>query len=198
MAAGDPPAHPVRGRVARGHTSSLSRSAQFFHQPRRHFFEKARWDAGLGQIGSIAAAVNRAGQNQRVHGARHAHIAKPPLFFDVIRLQKSSRVREQPFFQAAEKYQGELQPLGRVQRHQGNLGSLVVSVGVADQRGMVEKLVQSFTTIAGIHGRVDQFAQVLDARVSLGRVFLLEQFDVAGAVDEKFQNIGRAGEPPPS
>ena len=102
-------------------------------------------------------------------------------------------MREQSFFQASEEDQRKLQALGRVQGHQRDLGALVVSIGIADQRGVVEKLIESFAAVARIHGGVHQFAQILHAGVGLRRVFLLEQLDVTGAVDEKFQNLGGTG-----
>ena len=83
-------------------------------------------------------------------------------------------MREQAFFQAAEKYQRKLQTLGGMQSHQRDLGRLVVGVGVADQGSMVEKFVQRLAAVAGIHGGIHQFAQVLDSRVGLRRVFLLQ------------------------
>ena len=58
---------------------------------------------------------------------------------------------------------------------------------------MIQKLIKRFAPVAGIHGRVDQFAQVFYAGVGVGRVFCFEQLDVTGAVDEKLQNISRAG-----
>ena len=134
----------------------------------RHFLQKSRRHAGLGQIGSIAPAIDRPSQDQRVHGPRHAHVAQPALFFDIVGLQKRSRVRKQAFFQAAQKHQRELQSFGGVQGHQRDLGALVVGVGIADQRGMVEKLVESLAAVARIHGGIDQFAQVLDAREGSG------------------------------
>ena len=80
-----------------------------------------------------------------------------------------------------------------MQGHQRDLGALVVGVGVADQRGVVEELVERFAAVARIHGGVHQFAQVFDAGVGLGRVFFFELLDVAGAVDQEFQKVGGAG-----
>ena len=68
---------------------------------------------------------------------------------------------------------------------------LVVIVGIADQRGVVEKLAERLAAIARIHGRVHQLAQVLDAGQRLGRVLLLQQLDVAGAVEQELQQLGR-------
>ena len=67
---------------------------------------------------------------------------------------------------------------------------LIVSVRVAHQRRMIEKLVKCLAPVARIHGRIHQFAQVLDPRISLGCVFLFKLLDVARAIDEEFQNLG--------
>ena len=105
-------------------------------------------------------------------------------------MQKGARVGEQALFQTAEKNQRKFQAFGRVQRHQSDLGAFVVGIGIAHQGGMVEKLVERLAAIAGVHGGVDQFVQVLDSRVGFGRVFFFEQFDVAGAVDQELQDVG--------
>ena len=88
-------------------------------------------------------------------------------------------MRKQAFFHSCQHYQRKLQSLGRVQRHQRDLRVLVVLVGVANQRRMIEKLVERLPTIARIHGRVHQFAQVLNARESFRRVFLFQLLDVS-------------------
>src|SRR5258708_7568457 len=76
-----------------------------------------------------------------------------------------------------------------MQGHERNLSAFVVLVGVADERGMVQKLVEHLSAIAGVHGSIYQFAQILDAGVGLGRVFVLELLDVAGAVDQEFEEF---------
>ena len=96
---------------------------------------------------------------------------------------------EQSFFQTAQEYQGKLQSFSRVQRHERDLGALVVGISVTNQRSMIEELIQCFSPIARIHGRVHQFAQIFNARICFRSVFFLELLDVAGAVDEKFQNL---------
>ena len=72
-----------------------------------------------------------------------------------------------------------------MKRHQRDLGASVVVVRVADQCGMVEKLVEGFAAVARIHGGVHQFAKVFDAGESLRRVFFFQQLDVARAVDKE-------------
>jgi len=73
------------------------------------------------------------------------------------------------------------------------LGALVVSVGVAYQGGVIEKLIQSFAAVARIHGGVYEFAQVLDSRIRFRRVFLFELLDVARAIDEELEDFGGVG-----
>ena len=79
-----------------------------------------------------------------------------------------------------------------MQAHQRDLGALVVVVGIGNEGSMVEKLIKRFAAVARVGSGIDQLAQVFDARESFGRVFGFEQLDVAGAVDEEFQQIGSA------
>ena len=80
-----------------------------------------------------------------------------------------------------------------MQRHQCDLRALVVSVHVADQGSVIQELCQRLATIARIGGGIYQFAQVFDARVSLGRVFFLQRFDVSGAIEQEFEQLGSSG-----
>ena len=105
----------------------------------------------------------------------------------------TSMVREcgkSPSSRPLRKIRGKLQSLCGVQAHQRNLGAGVVVVGVCNERGVVQELVQSLGAVARVHGGVDQFAQVLDAGESFRRVLVFEQLDVAGAVDQEFQDVG--------
>src|ERR1700758_3339298 len=54
---------------------------------------------------------------------------------------------------------------------------------------MIEKFRQSLAAILRVERRIHQFAQVLDARVSLRGVLVLQQLDVARTVDEKLQDF---------
>jgi SLT domain-containing protein len=67
----------------------------------------------------------------------HAYVAEAAFLFDVIGFQKGTRVREQSFFQTAEKDQREFQTFGSMQRHQRDLGAFVVGVGIGYQSGMI-------------------------------------------------------------
>ena len=57
-------------------------------------------------------------------------------------------MRKQSFFHAGEHHQRKLQPLSRMQRHQRDLRMLVVVVGIANERGVIEELVEGFATVA--------------------------------------------------
>src|SRR5215469_2111978 len=113
-----------------GRPHSFSSGSQFFDQVGGDFLQEARWGAGLGEIGSVAAAVDGAGQDERIHGAGHSDVAKAALFLDVVRLKEGARMGKQAFFQPSEKHQRKLQALGGVQGHERDLGAHVVSVGV--------------------------------------------------------------------
>src|SRR4029077_14777226 len=54
---------------------------------------------------------------------------------------------------------------------------------------MIEKLRQRLAAILRVERRIHQFAQVLDARVSLRGVLVFQQLYVARTVDEKLQDL---------
>jgi hypothetical protein len=146
---------------ARRYTGAAG-SAEILDEFCRNLFEKARRDAGLGHIGAVAAAIDGAGQDQCVHGARHADVAETAFFFNGVRLEKCSGVGEQALFHPAEKDQRKLEALGGVEGHKRDLGALIVGIRIADEGGVIEKLVERLAAVFRVHGRIDQFTQVLD------------------------------------
>src|SRR5208283_4729518 len=102
-------------------------------------------------------------------------------------------MRKQSFFHPGEHHQRKLQSLGGVQGHERDLSMLIVLVGIADECGMIKKLIERLAAITRIHGGVYEFAQVLDTRIGFGRVFVLKLLDVAGAVDQEFKDLGGVG-----
>ncbi len=58
---------------------------------------------------------------------------------------------------------------------------------------MIEKLVQCLAAVFGVHGRVDEFAQVLNAGIGFGCIFRFEDFDVASAVNQEFEDLSCVG-----
>src|SRR5436190_23452190 len=97
---------------------------------------------------------------------------------------------EQALFHPSQYNQREFQTLGRMQGHERDLRSLIVLVGIAYERGMVEELVEGLPAVAGVHGSIHEFAEIFYARVGFGSVFRLELFDVAGAIDEELEQLG--------
>ena len=67
-------------------------------------------------------------------GARHADIAEPPLFFNVIILIARLRMRQDAFLHAREEDNFEFQPLRRVERHQRDALLRFVAIEVGHQR----------------------------------------------------------------
>src|SRR5260370_17962843 len=54
---------------------------------------------------------------------------------------------------------------------------------------MIEKPIERLAAVFRIHGRIDQFAKDLDARVGFRRVFFFELFDVASAINQELQKF---------
>ena len=167
--------------------------AKILDELRRNFFKKPRRNAHLRHVVAIAAAIVRAREDQRVHGARHAHVAETALLFEFVGIGERARMREQALLKPGEKDQRKLQALGRVQRHQRDARIGIELVGVRSQRRMIEKLGQSLAALFGIVRGVGQFLQVLNAAEGLRRALGLKRLDVAGAVDEKANQLGQSG-----
>src|SRR5580658_7049105 len=78
-------------------------SAQVLNQLRGHLLKEARGNAHLRCVIAIAAAIVRARKNQRVHGARHADVAEPALFFELFRIVEGARMWKQALFESGKK-----------------------------------------------------------------------------------------------
>ena len=131
----------------------------------------------------------RAGQNQRVHGAGHAHVAEAALLLQLVGIVEGARVGKEALFQAGQKDQRKLQPLGGVQRHQRNAGLGIELIRIGGQGGVVQELGQRLAAGFGVVGGVGQLLQVLNAAEGLRRAFGLQGLDVAGAVDEEADQL---------
>ena len=102
-------------------------------------------------------------------------------------------MRKQAFFQAAEENEWKFEALRGMQSHEGDLRALIISIGVADECSVVEKLVERLAAILGIHGGVHQFADILNPRIRLGRVFIFEKLDITSSIDNELKNFGNIG-----
>ena len=87
------------------------------------------------------AAVGDEPQMQVPLGAGQADIGEAALFLEpgAAALVERALVREQAFLPAGQEHRLELQPLGRMQRHDGDRVELLVLLGVHDQRDMLEE-----------------------------------------------------------
>ena len=63
---------------------------------------------------------------------------------------------------------------------------------------MIQKLIQRLPAIVRVHRRVYQLPQVFNSRESFWRVFLLQLFDVPGAVNQKLEKLRRVSRCPRS
>ena len=70
---------------------------------------------------------------------------------------------KQALFQPAQENQREFQAFGRMKSHQRDLRFFIIGIGIADQRGVVQKLSERLAAIPRIHRSIHQFAQVFDA-----------------------------------
>ena len=166
--------------------------AYFFQQLFGHFREEARRRRHL--VLTMQPARFRVRQIQPLHGARDADIAKTALFFQPIQVRNRALVREQAFFQTTQEHDGELQPLGRMQRH--HLHRVLTGARLrfaAFQHGMRQERVQRVHGFAAVRrhlvglertGGGDEFVQVLHAGLALAVLFLLEMLAQAGAGDD--------------
>ena len=76
--------------------------------------------------------------------ARQADVGEPALLLQARRaaLVQAALVGEQPLLPARQEHDVELQPLGRVQRHQRDALVAVVRVDVHDQRDVLQEALQ--------------------------------------------------------
>ena len=129
---------------------------------------------------------------QLLHRARRAHVAKPALFLETLRVIQRTLMREQAVFQAAEEHHRELESLGRVQRH--HLDAVFPGFGLAfagfQHRVREERVQRRQRFIVGVRAiRLEaargrhEFVQVLDARFAAIRLLFLVVLDEPRVVD---------------
>ena len=99
-------------------------------------------------------------------------------------------MREHALLRPDQEHDGELEALGRVERHQHDPRVVVVElVGVGDERDLLEELVDR----GELAGRADQLAQVLQPAGRLDRVLRLELGEVAAALERLLEQVARTG-----
>ena len=93
----------------------------------------------------------------------------------------------------ASNTRGNSRSFGRMQAHQRHPALGIVTVGVTDQRGVVEKLRQRLAPLLRILGGIGEFLQVFNAGEGFRSPFLLERADVTGTVDQKANQFRERG-----
>ena len=81
-------------------------------------------------------------QVQTPHRPCDADVGEPAFLLHLVGLGERAHVREDALLDADEEHDGELEALGRVQRHQHDLIVVVEVVGVGHQRHLFEELVE--------------------------------------------------------
>ena len=153
------------------------------------FVEEARGD------GRLPHAVNAAiGDEPDLHpllAAGDADIGQPALFLEAgaTALVEGALMGKQPLLPAGQEDGLELQPLGRVQRHDRDGVHLGVLLGVHDQRHMLQEGGQR---VIGLHG-ADEFLEVLQSARRLGRAIVLPHLGVAGFLEDLLGEVGVLG-----
>ena len=79
------------------------------------------------------------GEVEALLGPGHADVEQPALFLEVFRQLLGVEVRQHVFFEPGDDDNGELEALGAVQGHQRDPGFALETVGVADQRDVIEE-----------------------------------------------------------
>src|SRR5262245_13277023 len=123
-------------------------------------------------------------------GPGHADVGQPPFFFEAggAALIKAALMREQTLLPAWQEHELELEPLGRVQGHQGNAIPGIGGVGVHHQRHMLEEALQTFELVHEAH----QFLEVLEPRLRLRALLLLPHLGVTGFIQDQLGELGVA------
>ena len=121
-------------------------------------------------------------------GAGQADIGEAALLLQpgAAALVERALVREQAFLPAGQEHGLELQPLGRMQRHDVDGVELGVLLGVHDQRDMLEEGAQR---LVFLH-RADQLLQVFEPAGRFGRAVVLPHLGVAALLQDDLGELG--------
>ena len=95
-------------------------------------------------------------------------------------------VREQAFLPAGQEHGVEFQPLGGMQRHDGDGVGIGAAVGVHHQRDVLEEALQ----VLELLHRADQLLEVFQAAGGVGGAVLLPHLGVAGFVEHDLGELG--------
>ena len=123
-----------------------------------------------------------------LHGPGDADVGEAALLLELVGLGERAQVGEDAVLQADEEDDGVLEPLGRVQGHQRDLGLVGVEVvGVGHEADRLEELGD----VVGLHGGADELGQVLEPALGLDGALVAELVEVAAGLEEVLEQ--RAG-----
>ena len=142
----------------------------------------------------------RVRQREPLAGAGHPDVAEPPLLVLGVLLERAL-VREEPLLHADHEDDRELEPLGVVQRHQGDVRALGVErVLVGEERDLLQERVERGLLLAAflvLARDPDELLEVLDPALRLERALGLEHVHVAARRERLLEQALRAQTRPP-
>ena len=137
------------------------------------------------------------GEVQLLLCASNADVEQAPLLFQFRRIVEGLREREQAIFEARQKDDRILQPLGVVKGHQSHrVGRWIQSIGARYQHRPLQKMVEGrqayFTAIVdhSLCSAIDQSADVLDPVARRFRAFRVQILDVTNLGDQLLEQDG--------
>ena len=138
------------------------------------------------------------GEYQPLARARHAHVTQPPLFFQRLLGIDRPAVREQAVLPGRK---GTPRETPGPWRCAASSGSPAIARPrrrrpTPAPRGRENRM--PFAALGGFGGRIDQFIQVLQARLGFRRLFLLQHPAVAGALQNELIKSGSDERAPPA
>ncbi len=117
-----------------------------------------------------------------------ADIGEPPLLLEPrapLFVERALR-GEQPFLPAGQEDDVELQPLGRMQRHDRDGVVAGLAIGIHDQRDVFEEAGHGVELLHGAH----QLLQILQPPRRVGRAVGLPHLGVARLLQNDFRQLG--------
>ncbi len=126
--------------------------------------------------------------NALLAGPGDADVRQPPLFLQarLAALVDRADGRKQPLLPAGQEHDVELQPLGGVERHQGDGLAAGLALRVRHQRDVLQEGGQR---IELLHG-ADQLLEVLQPARRIGRAVGLQHVGVAGFLEDDLGKLG--------
>jgi len=103
-------------------------------------------------------------------GARHCHVSKAAFFFELSAIGGRARVWKETFFKSNDEHERKLESLRCVYGHERDGRVALVLVLIGNERGVIDKLAQSFDPlIVIIDSGVNEFLQVLESTLGFIR-----------------------------